>query len=136
MPTAELAHEVTSTGPVSPEQNLRTAQDTFIRRWGEMGQTWGINMNRVIKHKNEQTWLAPMPASYRPGVFRISQGATLVGLTATPAAHTYAFFHKNVVSEYTHTQAVRDRVNDAKASIVMTLRSTSSLSCAEKNPAI
>jgi type I restriction enzyme R subunit len=37
--------------------------------------------------------------------------ATLVGLTATPAAHTYAFFHKNVVSEYTHLQAVRDRVN-------------------------
>jgi type I restriction enzyme R subunit len=37
--------------------------------------------------------------------------ATLIGLTATPAAHTYAFFHKNVVSEYTHAQAVRDRVN-------------------------
>jgi type I restriction enzyme, R subunit len=36
---------------------------------------------------------------------------TLVGLTATPAKHTYAFFHKNVVSEYTHTHAVRDRVN-------------------------
>jgi DNA-binding transcriptional regulator GbsR (MarR family) len=29
--------------PVSPQENLRTAQDTFIRRWGEMGQTWGIN---------------------------------------------------------------------------------------------
>ena len=28
---------------VSPQQNLRTAQDMFIRRWGEMGQTWGIN---------------------------------------------------------------------------------------------
>src|SRR5690606_22265342 len=26
--------------------------------------------------------------------------ASLVGLTATPAKHTYAFFHKNVVSEY------------------------------------
>ncbi len=37
--------------------------------------------------------------------------ATLVGLTATPAKHTYAFFHKNVVSEYTHTHAVRDGVN-------------------------
>ena len=37
--------------------------------------------------------------------------ASLVGLTATPAKHTYAFFHKNVVSEYTHTHAVRDRVN-------------------------
>lgn len=37
--------------------------------------------------------------------------ASLVGLTATPAKHTYAFFHKNVVSEYRHEQAVRDRVN-------------------------
>ncbi len=37
--------------------------------------------------------------------------ASLIGLTATPATHTYAFFHKNVVSEYTHVQAVRDRVN-------------------------
>jgi type I restriction enzyme R subunit len=37
--------------------------------------------------------------------------ASLIGLTATPAAHTYAFFHRNVVSEYTHTHAVRDRVN-------------------------
>lgn len=24
-------------------QQLRTSQDLFIRRWGEMGQTWGIN---------------------------------------------------------------------------------------------
>ncbi len=37
--------------------------------------------------------------------------ASLIGLTATPAKHTYAFFHKNIVSEYTHTHAVRDRVN-------------------------
>ncbi len=37
--------------------------------------------------------------------------ATLIGLTATPAKHTYAFFQKNVVSEYTHVQAVRDGVN-------------------------
>ncbi|MBK8592255.1 MAG: DEAD/DEAH box helicase family protein [Sandaracinaceae bacterium] len=36
---------------------------------------------------------------------------TLVGLTATPASHTYAFFNQNVVSEYTHVNAVRDRVN-------------------------
>ena len=37
--------------------------------------------------------------------------ASLVGLTATPASHTYAFFNKNVVSEYRHEHAVRDRVN-------------------------
>src|SRR5579885_3415920 len=28
--------------PAAPQQ-LRVAQDLFIRRWGEMGQTWGIN---------------------------------------------------------------------------------------------
>jgi len=37
--------------------------------------------------------------------------ASLVGLTATPAKHTFAFFHRNVVSEYRHEHAVRDRVN-------------------------
>ncbi|MEB2342294.1 MAG: DEAD/DEAH box helicase family protein [Flavobacteriia bacterium] len=37
--------------------------------------------------------------------------AFLVGLTATPDARTYAFFHQNVVSEYSHEQAVADGVN-------------------------
>ncbi len=34
-----------------------------------------------------------------------------VGLTATPEARTYAFFNQNVVSEYTHEDAVADGVN-------------------------
>ena len=37
--------------------------------------------------------------------------AFLVGLTATPDARTYAFFRQNVVSEYTHEDAVADGVN-------------------------
>jgi type I restriction enzyme R subunit len=37
--------------------------------------------------------------------------AHLVGLTATPAAHTYGFFHKNLVMEYSHEEAVADHVN-------------------------
>ncbi len=37
--------------------------------------------------------------------------AFLVGLTATPDKRTFAFFHENVVSEYTHEQAVADGVN-------------------------
>ncbi|OGK75417.1 MAG: restriction endonuclease subunit R [Candidatus Rokubacteria bacterium GWA2_70_23] len=37
--------------------------------------------------------------------------AYLVGLTATPAAHTFGFFHQNLVMEYTHEQAVADGVN-------------------------
>lgn len=37
--------------------------------------------------------------------------AFLVGLTATPDGRTYAFFNQNVVSEYTHEDAVADGVN-------------------------
>src|SRR3954453_4066080 len=37
--------------PSSPAQTqLRTAQDLFIRRWGEMGQTWGINRTMAEIH--------------------------------------------------------------------------------------
>ncbi len=37
--------------------------------------------------------------------------AFLIGLTATPDARTFGFFQENVVSEYTHEQAVIDGVN-------------------------
>jgi type I restriction enzyme R subunit len=37
--------------------------------------------------------------------------AYLLGLTATPANHTYGFFKQNVVMEYPHEQAVADAVN-------------------------
>ena len=37
--------------------------------------------------------------------------ASILGLTATPGGHTYAYFHQNVVSEYRHEEAVRDKVN-------------------------
>jgi DNA-binding transcriptional regulator GbsR (MarR family) len=37
--------------PMSPaQQTLRTAQDLFIRRWGEMGQVWGINRTMAEIH--------------------------------------------------------------------------------------
>jgi len=37
--------------------------------------------------------------------------ASLIGLTATPDNRTYAFFKKNVVSDYSHEKAVADGVN-------------------------
>jgi type I restriction enzyme R subunit len=37
--------------------------------------------------------------------------ASLIGLTATPDNRTFGFFNQNVVSEYTHEQAVADGVN-------------------------
>ncbi|MCB9638685.1 MAG: DEAD/DEAH box helicase family protein [Myxococcales bacterium] len=37
--------------------------------------------------------------------------AFLIGLTATPASHTFGFFQKNLVMEYNHERAVSDGVN-------------------------
>ncbi len=37
--------------------------------------------------------------------------AYLVGLTATPAKHTFGFFNQNLVMEYSHEEAVADGVN-------------------------
>jgi type I restriction enzyme R subunit len=37
--------------------------------------------------------------------------AHIVGLTATPGKQTFAFFQRNLVSEYTYPQSVADRVN-------------------------
>ncbi|MSO37804.1 MAG: restriction endonuclease subunit R [Acidimicrobiia bacterium] len=37
--------------------------------------------------------------------------AFLIGLTATPSKQTIGFFNQNLVMEYTHEQAVADRVN-------------------------
>ena len=36
--------------PPATEQQLRVSQDLFIRRWGEMGQTWGINRTMAEIH--------------------------------------------------------------------------------------
>ncbi|WP_416768873.1 DEAD/DEAH box helicase family protein [Sulfurimonas sp. ST-25] len=37
--------------------------------------------------------------------------AFLIGLTATPDKRTFGFFHENIVSQYTHDNAVADGVN-------------------------
>jgi hypothetical protein len=48
-------------------------------------QVWGINMRRTIRSKNEQVYLAPVPASAGvTAIYRFNDAATLVGLE-TPA---------------------------------------------------
>src|SRR4051812_31067986 len=41
---------VRSTVSPAVQQQLHDVQDTFIRRWGEMGQTWGINRTMAEIH--------------------------------------------------------------------------------------
>ena len=50
-PQAPPTHAHAAPAPVTPaQQQLYNAQDTFIRRWGEMGQTWGINRTMAEIH--------------------------------------------------------------------------------------
>ena len=46
--TAEQEPSPKALTPV--QEKLRLAQDLFIRRWGEMGQTWGINRTMAEIH--------------------------------------------------------------------------------------
>ena len=49
-------------------------------------QIWGINMQRRAVWKNEQSFLAPVPASFgMMGMFKVSSAATLTGLQAPSA---------------------------------------------------
>ena len=51
MSTLDLARTEPKSAPLTPaQQQLRNVQDTFIRRWGEMGQTWGINRTMAEIH--------------------------------------------------------------------------------------
>jgi len=45
-----VAEAVRSNLSPAAATQLRTAQDLFIRRWGEMGQTWGINRTMAEIH--------------------------------------------------------------------------------------
>lgn len=49
MVTSTMRSSSSSSG-VDPQAQLRRVQDEFIRRWGEMGQTWGINRTMAEIH--------------------------------------------------------------------------------------
>src|SRR5262245_26936926 len=59
-----------------------------IRYHSGKDQVWGVQLRRVIRHKNEFNYLTPLPRSMggQVGVFRISSAATLVGLDLPDAS--------------------------------------------------
>jgi hypothetical protein len=69
-----------------------------LRYRGSGPQVWGINFRRIIKWKNEYTFLSRMPPTY--GMSYISFAGTLVGLE-TPAASTNLEVKPYVVSSLT-----------------------------------
>jgi hypothetical protein len=58
-----------------------------LRYRGSGPQTWGVNIRRNVRWKNELSYLSPVPRQYGArGILRLSQAATLVGLEAPPAS--------------------------------------------------
>jgi hypothetical protein len=59
-----------------------------LRYRSGLSQTWGIQLRRAIRRKNEWTHLTPIPASTGgvQGIFRVSLAATLVGLDLPSAS--------------------------------------------------
>ncbi len=52
-------------------------------------QIWGIQLGRRIYHKNESTYLTPVPISGGPGLFRISAAGTLTGIEVPEGNRTF-----------------------------------------------
>ncbi|HIE91828.1 MAG TPA: hypothetical protein EYQ83_02750 [Acidobacteria bacterium] len=54
-----------------------------------LAQIWGIQLGRRIYHKNESTYLTPVPISGGPGLFRISAAGTLTGIEVPEGNRTF-----------------------------------------------
>src|SRR5918911_711812 len=69
--------------PLTPQQQqLRVAQDLFIRRWGEMGQTWGINRTMAEIHAFLYITATPQCTDDVMGRLNISRGNASMSLRA------------------------------------------------------
>jgi hypothetical protein len=70
-------------------------------------QVWGINVRRIVKWKNEVSFITPVPASYNTGgVAQMNVAATLVGLE-TPAQSMNLEFKPYASSSVTTDRTAR-----------------------------
>jgi hypothetical protein len=88
-----------------------------LRYSGAGPQVWGVNMRRVVKWKNEYSYLTAMPASFGTGmaIGRMGSAATLVGLE-TPRQSMNLEVKPYVVSSVTTDNTIATPFsNDLKA---------------------
>ena len=84
-------------------------------RSGE-AQVWGFQLRRVVRRKNEGSYLTPLPisavrGSAIRGIFRVSDAATLVGLEAPQDSRTFEIKPYAIGGVTTTVDAVADRDN-------------------------
>ena len=73
--------------------------------------TWGVQLNRIIRWKNERTYLTPYPRSFGQAPFRVSVAATLVGLETPPLAKNIEL-KPYAIAGVTTDRLVRPAVNN------------------------
>ena len=83
-----------------------------LRYRGSGPQVWGINFRRMIKWKNETSFLTRVPRAYgHNGIFRVSSAGTLVGLE-TPAQSMNLELKPYAVSSLTTDHAAAARYDN------------------------
>jgi hypothetical protein len=80
-------------------------------------QSWGINIRRVIRRKNEWTHLTPVPASFGVpgGILRLSVAGTLVGLSLPKANRNFELKPYGISRVITDFSTSPVRANDPDA---------------------
>ncbi|MCC6239633.1 MAG: transcriptional regulator [Phycisphaerales bacterium] len=74
--------EPAASSGVDIERQLHEAQDTFIRRWGEMGATWGINRTMAEIHALLYITAQPLCTDDVMARLHISRGNASMSLRA------------------------------------------------------
>lgn len=84
-----------------------------LRYRGSGPQIWGVNFRRIVRWKNEFSYLTRIPASFgMRGLIKLSSAATLVGLEAPPAAlslEVKPYATAGVATDLTVSPAVTNR---------------------------
>ena len=85
-----------------------------IRYHSGTNQTWGIQLRRSIRRKNEWTHLTLLPASTggSQSIFRVSRSATLVGLDLPPASRNIELKPYGIARVLTDRLRTQPVVND------------------------
>ena len=79
---------------------------------------WGIQFRRMVRRKNERTYLTPVPISAgRRGLFRVSDAAMLVGLELPAAGNNLEIKPYAIGRRTTDVNAIPPTVSDGAAGV-------------------
>ena len=86
-------------------------------------QIWSINLLRVVRWKNEQSFLSPVAAAHRNrGIYRVSEAATLVGIEAPTSSRNLELKPYGISTVVTNHDAEPVLSNDVDADVGFDLK--------------